>query len=84
MFGKSLLEKEQISLSGLCCQQRIIAAIFDQKAIEQANNVSQLPGIISSVLMMPDAHSGYGFCIGGVGAFDEQKGKRVGKREMFS
>jgi tRNA-splicing ligase RtcB (3'-phosphate/5'-hydroxy nucleic acid ligase) len=43
---------------------------MDQKAWEQASNVAALPGIQQSVLVMPDAHSGYGFPVGGVAAFD--------------
>ncbi|MBN1232601.1 MAG: RtcB family protein [Candidatus Coatesbacteria bacterium] len=44
------------------------------KAIEQAINVSTLPGIIYASLMLPDAHQGYGFPIGGVAAFDYHDG----------
>ena len=43
---------------------------MDQKAWEQASNVAALPGIQESVFVMPDAHSGYGFPVGGVAAFD--------------
>lgn len=43
---------------------------MDQKAWEQACNVAALPGIQQSVFVMPDAHSGYGFPVGGVAAFD--------------
>lgn len=43
---------------------------MDQKAWEQASNVAALPGIQESVFVMPDAHSGYGFAVGGVAAFD--------------
>ena len=43
---------------------------MDQKAWAQASNVAALPGIQESVFVMPDAHSGYGFAVGGVVAFD--------------
>jgi tRNA-splicing ligase RtcB len=33
-----------------------------------------LPGIIKKSIAMPDAHQGYGFSIGGVAAFDTEKG----------
>ena len=33
-------------------------------------NVAALPGIVRSSLALPDVHSGYGFCIGNVAAFD--------------
>src|SRR3989344_6598613 len=42
--------------------------------LEQVKNVACLPGIIDKSIAMPDAHSGYGFPIGGVAAFDVDKG----------
>lgn len=47
---------------------------MDDGAMEQAINVAQLPGIVGASLMMPDAHRGYGFPIGGVAAFDLKEG----------
>ena len=47
---------------------------MDDGALEQAINVAQLPGIIGASWMMPDAHWGYGFPVGGVAAFDAEKG----------
>lgn len=44
------------------------------KTLVQAQNVACLPGIVKASYAMPDAHEGYGFCIGGVGAFDIDKG----------
>ncbi|MEE9474742.1 MAG: RtcB family protein, partial [Candidatus Hydrothermarchaeaceae archaeon] len=43
---------------------------IDEKVREQITNVACLPGIQEASLAMPDAHWGYGFPIGGVGAFD--------------
>jgi len=40
----------------------------------QVQNVSQLPGIVSFSMAMPDIHWGYGFPIGGVAAFDLNNG----------
>lgn len=39
-------------------------------AIKQIANVGSLPGIVRSSMGMPDLHSGYGFAIGNVAAFD--------------
>lgn len=39
-------------------------------AVKQIANVSSLPGIVQSSIAMPDVHSGYGFAIGNVAAFD--------------
>ena len=47
---------------------------MDQMVFQQAANVAQLPGIVGASMAMPDAHWGYGFPIGGVGAFDPAEG----------
>lgn len=47
---------------------------LEPKALDQAVNVACLPGIIKASMTMPDAHWGYGFPIGGVAAFDPDKG----------
>jgi tRNA-splicing ligase RtcB len=47
---------------------------MDDKVYEQATNVAMLPGIVEASYVMPDAHWGYGFPIGGVAAFDPDKG----------
>jgi tRNA-splicing ligase RtcB len=64
-------------------KMRVPAVIFaseslicgmDDKVYEQATNVAKLPGIVKASYAMPDAHWGYGFPIGGVAAFDPNKG----------
>lgn len=47
---------------------------MDHKVREQAVNVAMLPGIVGASYVMPDAHWGYGFPIGGVAAFDADAG----------
>jgi len=47
---------------------------MDDKVAEQAANVTTLPGIVGACYVMPDAHWGYGFPIGGVAAFDPKLG----------
>jgi tRNA-splicing ligase RtcB len=47
---------------------------MDEKVREQICNVAALPGITGASYAMPDAHWGYGFCIGGVAAFDPDRG----------
>ena len=46
--------------------EKMIEKILEDKTVEQAVNVAALPGIINYSLVMPDAHEGYGQCIGGV------------------
>jgi tRNA-splicing ligase RtcB (3'-phosphate/5'-hydroxy nucleic acid ligase) len=48
--------------------------VMDEKVYEQVTNVATLPGIVKASYAMPDAHWGYGFPIGGVAAFDPEKG----------
>jgi tRNA-splicing ligase RtcB len=47
---------------------------MDDKVYDQAVNVATLPGIVQASYAMPDAHWGYGFPIGGVAAFDPDRG----------
>jgi tRNA-splicing ligase RtcB len=46
----------------------------DNMTLQQVKNVAMLPGILKASIAMPDAHQGYGFCIGGVAAFDTDRG----------
>ena len=39
-------------------------------AVKQIANVACLPGIVQKSIALPDVHSGYGFAIGNVAAFD--------------
>lgn len=47
---------------------------LELETIQQTANVATLPGIQKYSMAMPDAHSGYGFPIGGVAAFDRNTG----------
>lgn len=47
---------------------------MDDKVLEQIANVAALPGIVEAAYVLPDAHWGYGFPIGGVAAFDAADG----------
>ncbi len=53
--------------------ENIIKAL-EKDAVEQVKNVATLPGIVKYSIALPDVHVGYGFCIGGVGAFDLEEG----------
>ena len=48
--------------------------IKKDKTLEQVKNVAQLPGIVQKSIALCDCHQGYGFSIGGVAAFDLEKG----------
>ena len=51
-----------------------LVATLEQGAVQQLANVATMPGIIQNSLGMPDIHWGYGFPIGGVGAFSLEEG----------
>ncbi len=53
---------------------KLIPQLQGDQSLIQASNVAQLPGIVDMSLVMPDAHQGYGFSIGGVAAFDLETG----------
>ena len=44
------------------------------RTLDQCANVAFLPGIQKYSITLPDGHEGYGFPIGGVAAFDHEKG----------
>ncbi len=54
--------------------QALIDQIGKDQSLNQAVNVSMLPGIVGPSLAMPDIHQGYGFPIGGVAATDWEHG----------
>lgn len=54
--------------------QNMLPSLKADNALEQAANVTTLPGIVGKSLAMPDIHWGYGFPIGGVAATDAEEG----------
>ena len=46
----------------------LLEQVMDDRSLEQAINAATLPGLVGSVIVMPDMHQGYGFPIGGVAA----------------
>jgi tRNA-splicing ligase RtcB len=54
--------------------EKMLPQITSDEAPEQVANVAFLPGIVGCAMAMPDIHWGYGFPIGGVAAFDVEKG----------
>jgi len=66
-FGK-------MHVPGIIFADRTLINDIDEKTMSQICNVAALPGIVKASFAMPDAHMGYGFCIGGVAAFDPDDG----------
>ncbi len=59
---------------GLIFLSDVLMRFLEPAAIQQVMNVATLPGIVNWSLAMPDVHTGYGFPIGGVAAFDATEG----------
>ncbi|MCA9520120.1 MAG: RtcB family protein, partial [Myxococcales bacterium] len=53
---------------------QLIDAIRGDQCLQQVINVACMPGIVRASFAMPDIHWGYGFPIGGVAAFDLDRG----------
>lgn len=52
----------------------MLESTFKDRSLQQLVNVTTLPGIQRAALVMPDAHEGYGFPIGGVAATEYPDG----------
>jgi tRNA-splicing ligase RtcB len=48
--------------------EELLDALLKDRSLDQLMNVATLPGIVKASIVMPDAHEGYGFPIGGVAA----------------
>ncbi|MBI2452124.1 RtcB family protein [Candidatus Pacearchaeota archaeon] len=68
-------KEEKMNVPGIVfASDSLMEKIKLDKTLEQVNNVAFLQGIVEKSIAMPDAHQGYGFCVGGVAAFDIEKG----------
>ena len=68
-------KEDGMNVSGVVyASEKIFNEIKNDKAIEQVRNVAKLLGIVGNSIALADVHRGYGFCIGGVAAFDLKKG----------
>lgn len=66
--------KQGMRVPGIIYIDSALERELESQAIEQVANVATLPGIEQASLAMPDIHTGYGFTIGGVAAFDLKEG----------
>jgi tRNA-splicing ligase RtcB len=58
----------------LFATRQLLEQVLADKSLEQAVNAATLPGLVGSVIVMPDMHQGYGFPIGGVAATEFPRG----------
>jgi tRNA-splicing ligase RtcB len=66
--------KEGMRTNGIIYVDSVLEKELESGSIEQVANVATLPGIVGASMAMPDVHTGYGFPIGGVAAFDIKEG----------
>ncbi len=60
--------------SRLFASEKLLKKIKQDRTLEQLRNMASLPGIQKYAVALPDAHQGYGFCIGGVAALSYENG----------
>ncbi|MHC5101572.1 MAG: RtcB family protein [Planctomycetota bacterium] len=71
---KWLVERSgRMNVDGIIFGSEQLINEMDDMVVQQVRNVASLPGIVEGSFAMPDAHWGYGFCIGGVAAFDPDR-----------
>jgi tRNA-splicing ligase RtcB len=66
--------KQGMRVKGIIYVDEVLEKELEDQSVDQVANVATLPGIIGASLAMPDVHTGYGFSIGGVAAFDLKEG----------
>lgn len=66
--------KAGMRTQGIIYVDSVLEKELEDGSVEQVANVATLPGIVGPSLAMPDIHTGYGFSIGGVAAFDTETG----------
>ena len=66
--------KPGMRVKGIIYVDEILEKDLEPQCIDQVANVATLPGIVGASMAMPDVHTGYGFSIGGVAAFDLKEG----------
>ncbi|MBI4823428.1 MAG: RtcB family protein [Nitrospirae bacterium] len=69
-----LAYKEGMRVKGIIYVDSVLEKDLEAQSIAQVANVATLPGIVMASMAMPDIHTGYGFAIGGVAAFDLKEG----------
>jgi len=66
--------KQGMRVQGIIYVDEVLEKELEAQSVNQVANVASLPGIVKASMAMPDVHTGYGFSIGGVAAFDMKDG----------
>ena len=70
----SMMHTAGMRVPGIIYVDEALEKLLEPQAIGQTANVATMPGIVKAAMAMPDIHTGYGFPIGGVAAFDIEAG----------
>jgi len=54
--------------------EKLLNGIKSDETLIQAQNMATLKGVLKNIIVLSDAHQGYGACIGGVSASDTEDG----------
>ncbi len=54
--------------------EKLLNLMKQDDTLKQAMNMATLQGVLKNIVVLPDAHQGYGACIGGVAAYDLEEG----------
>ena len=79
-IGENVYRVDRIESAGMnvpvtiYANENLISKMVSDRTIDQAINVSTLPGVVKHVIVLPDGHEGYGFPVGGVAAMDIESG----------
>ncbi len=65
---------ESMKVPGIIFASDKLFETIEESSIKQLANIASLPGAVGKAIAMSDVHVGYGFPIGGVAAFDLEKG----------
>ncbi|PIN90200.1 RNA-splicing ligase RtcB [Candidatus Pacearchaeota archaeon CG10_big_fil_rev_8_21_14_0_10_32_14] len=68
------IEREMNVPGIVYASEKLLKKMKEDRTLTQVRNVACMPGIINASIALSDAHEGYGFSIGGVAAFDIDKG----------
>ncbi len=66
--------QDPMRVPGVLYASESLLGEMDERVLDQIAHVTSLPGIVEACFVMPDAHWGYGFPIGGVAAFNPERG----------
>jgi tRNA-splicing ligase RtcB len=66
--------RKEMRVDGKLIANKVLFDAMEEEAIHQLSNVCCMPGVVSPVVALPDAHVGYGLPMGAVAAFDAKEG----------